>query len=86
MQQVGSYFLENPFFEVEVSHTSERFGNLVHRFSTYESYRALGLEPFSRGINSIQLLQMDNRWWIVTIFWQSESESLPLPEKYLPEE
>lgn len=86
VSQVGPYFLENPFYEVEVSHTSERFGNLVHRFSTYESYRALGLEPFSRGINSIQLLHMDNRWWIVTIFWQSESDSLPLPKKYLPGE
>lgn len=86
VQQVGAYFQENPFFEVELSQTSERFGNLVHRFSTYESYRALGLEPFSRGINSFQLLQLDNRWWIVTMFWQAESESLPLPEKYLPEE
>ncbi len=83
IEQTGHYFLENPFFEVEVSQTSERFGNLVHRFSTYESYRALGLEPFSRGINSIQLLHMEDRWWIVTIFWQSESENIPLPEKYL---
>ena len=85
-EQVGGYLEENPFFEIEASHTSEQFGNMVHRFSTYESYRSMAEPPFSRGINSIQLLYMEDRWWIVTILWQSENERFPLPEKYLPEE
>ncbi|MYC04114.1 MAG: hypothetical protein F4069_08295 [Rhodothermaceae bacterium] len=84
-EMIGGYFEENPFFEVELSHTSEQFGNMVHRFSTYESYRSMDEPPFSRGINSIQLLQMDDRWWIVNIFWQPETPRLPLPEEYLPE-
>ena len=82
-EQVGEYLEENPFFEIEVSHTSEQFGNMVHRFSTYESYRSMNEEPFSRGINSIQLLYMEDRWWVVTILWQSEDSRFPLPEKYL---
>lgn len=84
-EEVGAYLEANPFFEVEVSHTSEQFGNMVHRFSTYESYRSMDEPPFSRGINSIQLVQMEGRWWIVTIFWQPETSRFPLPEEYLLE-
>jgi hypothetical protein len=36
-----------------------------------------------RGINSIQLLYDDSRWWIVTVYWQHESPEDPIPEKYL---
>jgi len=83
------YFESNPFFEVEISQTSEQFGNMTHRFSTYASYRSLDDPdevPFQRGINSIQLLHMDDRWWVVTIYWQHEIPRFPLPAKYLPEE
>jgi len=23
------------------------------------------------------------RWWVITIFWQSESKDVPTPEKYI---
>ncbi len=80
----GDYFKENPFYEVELSHTQQRFGNIIHRFSTYESRKDPKEEPFSRGINSIQLLFHNDRWWIVTVYWQSESEETPIPNAYLP--
>ncbi|PYI85865.1 MAG: hypothetical protein DMF09_03785 [Verrucomicrobia bacterium] len=41
-------------------------------------------EPFMRGINSIQLFNDGRRWWIVSIYWQQESDVDPIPEKYLP--
>ncbi|MGK0428346.1 MAG: hypothetical protein ACJAUR_002467 [Ulvibacter sp.] len=37
-----------------------------------------------RGINSIQLLDDGNRWWIVNIYWTQESEENPIPNEYLP--
>jgi hypothetical protein len=40
-------------------------------------------KPFQRGINSIQLMNDGQRWWVVTIFWQGEDAKTPLPEKYL---
>ena len=58
---------------------------IAHAFSTYESrYMASDPEPFARGINSFQLLHDGTRWWVVSIFWQQESEEHPIPEKYLP--
>ncbi len=40
-------------------------------------------EPFARGINSFQLWNDGNRWWVITIFWEGESPGNPIPAKYL---
>ncbi|MBC7909640.1 MAG: hypothetical protein H7Y30_04015 [Pyrinomonadaceae bacterium] len=80
----GPYLEENGFFEGEIARRTDRFGNIAHALSTYDSrHRADDPEPFSRGINSIQLLYEDNRWWVVTIFWDAEGADKPIPEKYL---
>jgi hypothetical protein len=80
----GKYLEENGFFEKEVARRVESFGNIAHVFSTYESrHKADDAQPFARGINSIQLMNDGKRWWIVTVFWQGEDKSNPLPDKYL---
>lgn len=81
----SSKFLEeNGFFEQEMAKRTERFGNIAHVFSTYESrQKADDPKPFARGINSIQLMNDGKRWWIVTVFWQGEAADNPLPDKYL---
>jgi hypothetical protein len=78
------WLADNPFFEVEISRVDERYGHISHAFSTYESRRAAEGEPFTRGINSFQLLNDGERWWIVNIYWQGETESEPIPTRYLP--
>lgn len=75
---------EGGFFEKEIARRVETYGNIAHVFSTYETKRKLDdPKPFARGINSIQLMNDGKRWWIVTVFWQAEGPSNPLPEKYL---
>jgi hypothetical protein len=78
-------YLENEgFFEREIARTTESFGRVTHVFSAYESrHKENDAEPFSRGINSIQLLYNENRWWIMNVLWDSETEEQPIPEKYL---
>jgi hypothetical protein len=73
------------FFEREIARRAERFGAVVHVFSTYESRRAENdQKPFVRGINSFQLFHDGKRWWVVTIFWDSERPDQPIPAEYLP--
>ncbi len=73
------------FFEREIQRGTERFGATAHVFSTYESRHAKGdPEPFVRGINSIQLFFDGKRWWVVTIYWDSERPDQPIPREYLP--
>jgi hypothetical protein len=83
----GPWLEKNGFHEKEIYRVTETFGNVTHIFSTYESYRSKGdKKPFTRGINSIQLLNAGDRWWIVNIYWTSETKTNPIPKKYLPKE
>ena len=82
----GNYLVENGFYEIELQREVDTFGNITQVFSTYESYRSKNdKEPFMRGINSIQLLNDGNRWWIINIYWVQESEANPIPKQYLPD-
>jgi hypothetical protein len=73
------------FFEHSIHNEMEQFGNIVQIWSTYESRHNLEDEkPFARGINSFQLLKDGDRYWVVNIFWDSESPTKPIPAKYLP--
>ena len=83
--RASAFFEKEGFYEQEIARRTEKFGNIVHVFSTYESRHAKGdPKPFARGINSIQLLKDGDRWWVVTIFWDNERPENPLPEEYLP--
>jgi hypothetical protein len=77
-------FAKEGFFEREAARRVEQFGNIAHVFSTYESFHSLSeKKPFMRGINSFQLLNDGKRWWIVSIYWQAETEDTPIPKQYL---
>ena len=82
--RVEPFFEKSGFYEKEIARRTEQFGHIAHVWSTYESrHQKDDPEPFMRGINSIQLLYDDKRWWIVTIYWQHESPEDRVPEKYL---
>jgi hypothetical protein len=67
------------FRENEIGRRTERFGTVAHAFSAYESLRFDETEPFSRGINSIQLFWDGARWWVVSVFWDAERPGLAIP-------
>lgn len=87
IETAGGQLEANGFFEVEVHRIEERFGNIAHVFSTYDSYRTAeemkAGAHFMRGINSFQLLFDGERWWVLQIYWQAESPDLPIPARYL---
>jgi len=78
------YLNENDFYEMEVMRQEHCFGNIVQAFSTYEARNSPDGPAIARGINSIQLLNKDGRWWIVTVMWENESKEHPIPEEFLP--
>lgn len=84
VQAAGPQLEARGFFEREIGRTVDRFGAVTHVFSAYDSRRAADdAEPFARGVNSIQLLHDGNRWWVVTIFWDSEREGQPIPAELI---
>lgn len=85
IKKSGKWLVEKGFYEKEIHRTINTFGNMVHVFSTYEAYNShTDATPFMRGINSIQLLNDEERWWIINIYWNQETENSPIPEVYLP--
>ena len=84
IQRSGPMLERNGFFEREIGRRTEVFGHIAHAFSTYESKRTeADAQPFMRGINSIQLLHDGSRWWVVTIYWDSERPGQPIPLQYI---
>jgi hypothetical protein len=75
----GNYFLTHGFFESPIVNRVQKFGNIAQVFSSYESRNAADQKPFVRGINSIQLFYDGSRWWILSILWDEESPTNPLP-------
>jgi hypothetical protein len=76
---------EEPFYEREIHRVVNRFGSVAHVWSTYASSREPGGEPFSRGINSIQLYHDGSRWWVMSWIFDRERAGNPIPAGYLPE-
>jgi len=83
--RASPYFLKEGFFERESSRRTDRYGNILQAFSTYESRHRPEDKPFARGINSFQLFFDGTRWWLVTIFWEAETPETPIPGEFLPQ-
>jgi len=56
------------FFDRNIANQIERFGVMAHVYSTYESrFEQDSAKPVARGIKSFELLNSDNRWYIVQV-------------------
>ena len=73
------------FYETEIARRTDAFASIVHVFSTFEHrHHPDDPRPFRRGINSIQLLKSRDRYWVVSVYCDSERQDNPIPEPYLP--
>lgn len=75
----GGYFKTHAFYESAVVNRVQRFGNIAQVFGSYASRNAPNEKPFARGINSIQLFNDGSRWWVLSILWDEETPTNPLP-------
>ena len=76
-------FESRGFHEREIARREERYGSLAHVFSTYEAREHPDGPTILRGINSIQLLWREERWWVLSIAWEHEADDTPIPARYL---
>ncbi|WNJ20598.1 hypothetical protein [Pontibacter sp. G13] len=79
-------FEKRGFVEREIHREVQQFGHLAHVFTTYEILEsASDATPQMRGINSLQLLNDGERWWILNISWMQESPENLIPQEFLPD-
>ncbi len=76
--------VEKGFDEREIHRVTQRFGNIAHVFSTYETRQRADGPVTGRGINSIELFWDGTRWWIASAIWDEERPGNPIPKEYLP--
>ena len=75
---------DDEFYENEIHRVTETFGNITHVWSTYEFRDKLHGPIKGRGINSIQLYNDGERWWILSWVYDTERSDNPIDPKYLP--
>jgi hypothetical protein len=75
--------VKDGFYEQEIHRVTQRFGNIAHLWSTYESRTKANGPVIARGINSIELFWDGKRWWIASAIWDDERTGNPIPAEYL---
>ena len=71
------------FREVELAEITEIFGNVAHRFSTYEKRGVTGGHPIdARGAISTQFIRTPEGWRMSSMAWDDERPGLELPARY----
>lgn len=71
------------FQEEELARRVEVYGDVAHVFSTYrKGYFGLD-ELLGRGVNAIQMVRAEGRWWVTHMAWDEENGAGPLPARYL---
>jgi len=78
------FFRSNEFYVEETHRITERFGDIMSLFSTYQFRVGGGAKAQQRGkgINSFQLIHDAGRWWIISLQYTNERPDLPMPKQY----
>ena len=79
----SAQYAEDGFWEKQTAGRIDRFGNVAHAWSTYETrVGSPGSKPVARGINSIQMVRQAGRWKIAALAWDVELPGQRIPRKY----
>jgi len=76
--------VKDGFTERELGHKIERFGNVATVLSSYEGKNASTGKVVTRGVNIFQLYYDGERWWVLSMVWDQETQSNPIPAELLP--
>jgi len=71
-----------PFYETEVNREVRVFGKMAHVWSTYETRLVKDGPAARRGINSVQLLNENDRWYVVSWTFEFETPANPIPRTF----
>lgn len=80
----NAILVKDGFYESEIHRVTQKFGNIAHVFSTYESRNTKDGPVIARGINSVELFYDGKRWWVASNTWDDERADNPIPAEYLP--
>ncbi|MXV50631.1 hypothetical protein GS399_06570 [Pedobacter sp. HMF7647] len=73
------------FAQQEIADKTEIFGKIAQRRSVYEySFKREQIERWPRGVNYIEYVFKNERWFITSMVWCDETDLCKIPEEWLP--
>lgn len=81
-KETDDMIFETAFYESEVNREVRLFGNIAHVWSTYETKLQKDGPIARRGINSIQLIYENNRWYIISWIFSGETKTNNIPKTF----
>ena len=67
------------FYEIPIAYQVESFGRMMHVYESYGLHHTRTDQPFTRGVNSFELLNDSTRYYVLQIYWDTERPDNPLP-------
>ncbi|MEO6406258.1 MAG: peptidase M61 [Ferruginibacter sp.] len=83
IQGNAPFFMQHAFYEKEIGRKVNEFGNIAQVFTAYEYEAALTPPEHKKGINSVELIKENGRWYIMSISWDEERTGQQIPAIYL---
>ena len=81
-QETDDLVFNTAFYEDEVNREVRIFGNIAQVWSTYETRFEKEGKVERRGINSIQLVFENNRWYIISWVFRGEDDQTRIPKTF----
>ncbi|MEM6684551.1 MAG: hypothetical protein AAF617_02055 [Bacteroidota bacterium] len=77
-------YYESGFLELETGKVVNEFNGIANVFQSF--YGVDSERNEARGINSYQLVYLENRWWITNMIWTFETDDVKIPKQYIKRE
>jgi len=85
VRNVGPLYARDGFEEYKIGLTVHEFNGIATAFQSYYCKNLTGTYE-ARGVNTYQLVYVDDRWWIASTLFAAESDGVKLTDEYLFEE
>ena len=85
VRNVGPLYARDGFEEYSIGLTVNEFNGIATAFQSYYCKNLIGTYE-KRGVNTYQLVYMDDRWWIANTLFVAETDEVKIPNEYLFEE
>jgi hypothetical protein len=82
IRYTGPLFKRDGFLEFSIGLTVNEYNGLANVFQAYTAKNLLGTYE-KRGINSYQLVYLNDRWWIAGTTFITEDPDNPIPDELL---
>lgn len=82
VRNVGPLYARDGFEEYSIGLTVNEFNGIATAFQSYYCKNLIGTYE-KRGVNTYQLVYLDDRWWIANTLFAAESDEQKIPDEYL---